>query len=64
MNKRPELQSLKDFVKTHAALVTMGAMRDWIYYSAQNGASMWIHRVGRRIFIDVDKFFQWTKRKI
>lgn len=64
MDKRPNLQSLNEFVESNKDLVKLGSMRDWIFHREKNGADMWIRRIGRRIFIDVDKFFEWTKRKI
>lgn len=63
MVKKPNLKSLKEFVEIHEDIVTMSAMRDWIFKAKDSGANMWIRRLGRRIFIDVDKFFEWTERK-
>lgn len=63
--KEPNLQSLEEFVQTHPKLVTMRQMRRMVANIAHNnGADMWIRRIGRRIFVDVDKFFEWTMRKL
>lgn len=64
MNKKiPEIQSLKDFVLTYPHLVTQNQMRNYIARRKKNGADVWIHRIGRRMFINVENFFEWTKRK-
>lgn len=64
MTKKPNLQPLAQFVEENKNLVTMSAMRKWILNADTNGADMWIHRLGKNIAVDVDKFFEWTKRKV
>ena len=60
----PNLQALAEFVNNHPKLVTLRQMRRIVSNSPQNGAELFLRRVNRRIFIDVDKFFEWTKRKV
>jgi hypothetical protein len=62
--KKPNLQALEKFVEENKHLLTLRQMRDIIRREKENGAHIFIHRIGRRIFIDVDKFFEWTKRKV
>lgn len=62
--KYPNLQSLEDFCENHKNLVNLNQMREFIRHAEKNGAHIFIHRIGRRIFIDLDKFFEWTKRKV
>ena len=59
----PNLMSLEEFIKAHSSLVEMQQMRRIILNERKNGAVTFIHRIGRRIFINVDKFFEWTQRK-
>ena len=56
------LQSLEHFCEAHKDLVTIKQMRNYIYRDPD--ADMWVRRIGRRIFVDVDKFFEWTMRKL
>ena len=60
----PNLQALAEFVNNHPKLVTLRQMRRIVSNSPQNGAELFLRRVNRRIFIDGDKFFEWTKRKV
>lgn len=36
-------------------------LRYLIFYEKTNGASAWIRRVGKRVLIDEDAFFEWAK---
>lgn len=58
MTKKPNLQPLAEFVEENKNIVTMSAMRKWILNEETNGASIWVHRIGKNIAVDVDKFFQ------
>jgi hypothetical protein len=62
--QEPNLMSLEEFVNTHPKLVTMRQMRRTINNAQSNQADMWIRRINRRIFVDVDEFFEWMKRKL
>lgn len=64
MTKTPNIVRLATFVDQHKDLVTTASMRTWIKKRMNNGADCWIVRLGNRIFVDVDKFFEWTKRKV
>jgi len=55
--------SLEEFAAEHYKIANLEQLRRFIRNEHKNGASMWVRRVGRRIFVDVDKFFEWTKRK-
>ena len=38
-----------------------GAVRSWIFFSEQNGFKKCIRRVGRRIYVLEEKFFEWME---
>ena len=40
---------------------TIGALRHYIFNAETNGFSTCIVRVGSRILIDEDKFFEWAR---
>jgi hypothetical protein len=64
MTKKPDLQSLKDFIKNNPQLkLKLPTIRGWIRCPQDSGAHTWVRRVGRLIFVDVEKFFEWTRRK-
>jgi len=50
------------FLEDNKGIVTERQMRRFILQKRE-GIDMWLHYVGRYIFVDVDKFFEWTKRK-
>lgn len=60
----PQLMSLKEFVKAFPHLVDINQMRNYIAHKEKNKASMWVRKIGRRLFVDVDQFFKWTKINI
>ncbi len=62
--QEPNLVALEEFVNTHPKMVTMRQMRRTIKNAQFNKADIWIRRVNRRIFVDVDQFFEWMKRKV
>ena len=40
----------------------IGGLRHLIFYEKTNGFSHCIVRIGRRVLIDEDKFFEWAER--
>jgi hypothetical protein len=39
----------------------IGGLRHYIFFAKTNGANIWIKRVGRKILIDEEAFFEWVK---
>jgi len=60
--KESKLLTLKEFCSKYK-LMGYRQMQRYIQQADANGAAMWIRRVGRKIYVDVDQFFEWTKRK-
>lgn len=60
--KGPYIVSLADFVKEYPHMVNMSQMRALVRNSKTNGSSKWIRKVGVKIFVDVEQFFEWTKK--
>lgn len=58
--KEHKLLTLSEFCNTYK-LVSYRQMQRFIKDAEKNGAKIWLRRVGKKIFIDVDKFFEWTK---
>jgi len=58
----PNLMTVKQFTKNFSAFST-GAIRNYIFFEDTNGLKekRVIKRIGRKILIDVDKFFQWIE---
>lgn len=40
----------------------IGGLRHLIFYEKTNGFNHCIVRIGRRVLIDEDKFFEWTEK--
>ena len=40
----------------------IGGLRHLIFYEYTNGFNHCVVRVGRRVLIDEDKFFEWTEK--
>lgn len=40
-----------------------GGLRHLIFYEHQNGFAYCVVRLGRRVLIDEDKFFEWADRQ-
>ena len=61
MSNEQNLFTIKQFVKCHPAF-TAGGLRFQIFNEAANGlkASEYIIRIGRKILIDADKYFEWV----
>jgi len=60
--QKPNLLSLKDFLDANADIVTERQMRRFIQ-EKRKGIESWLRYVGKRIFVDVDQFFEWIKLK-
>lgn len=61
MNESPKLQTVKQFVEDNPAF-SVGGVRFQIFNEQSNGLkeSGAIIRLGRKILIDVEKYFQWV----
>lgn len=61
MNSNSQFMTLKQFVENNPAF-TIGGMRNYIFYEEFNGlkASGAIQRIGRKILINIEKFFKWV----
>lgn len=57
-----ELLTVKQFVEKYTAF-KLGGVRNIIFYGDQNGLfeSGAACRLGRKVLIDVPKFFEWVK---
>lgn len=53
------LRTVQQFCQEHPAF-TLGGMRWLLFHRQNNGLDRAIVRVGRRVLIDVDKFFEWV----
>lgn len=56
-----KFMNLHQFVTNNPAF-TLGGMRNYIFYEGVNGlkSSGAIKRIGRKILIDPDRFFEWV----
>jgi len=61
MNQTPNLQTVPQFAENNPAFPT-GGLRYQIFNEEKNGlkAAGAIVRVGRKVLIDVDKYFAWV----
>ena len=59
--KTPTLMTIRQFIDKHPAF-TLGGMRNYIFFEELNGlkASGAIKRMGRKILIDTEPFFNWV----
>jgi hypothetical protein len=59
---KDKLLSVRQFAETHKAF-TIGALRHLIFFEETNGLKEHkvLKRLGRKILIDVEKFFQWVE---
>ena len=55
----PRLYTVKDFVKA-GHYPNEGGLRGLIFYAYKNGFKKVIKRINRKIFIDVEAFYQWV----
>lgn len=53
------LLTAEQFVQRHSAF-TLGGLRWWLFHRRANGLDQAVVRVGRRIYIDENKFFEWV----
>jgi len=60
MSQIPNLQTVPQFAKSHPAF-PVGGLRWQIFNEDQNGlkSSGAIVRVGRKVLIDADRYFDW-----
>lgn len=60
-NKIPNYKTIRQFSETYPAF-TQGSLRDLVFHADYNGLTTIgaIRRVGAKILIDVDKFFEWV----
>lgn len=60
MSKSPDLKTVKQFCQDYPAF-TMGSLRNILFYEDFNGlkACGATKRIGRKILIDCNKFFEW-----
>ena len=58
----PNLMTVRQFAENFPAFST-GAIRNYIFYEELNGlqANKVIKRVGKKILIDVERFFLWVE---
>lgn len=56
------LLTVRDWTKRHR-WPSEGGIRHLIFNAAENGASAWIRRVGRRVLIDEAAFFAWVEAR-
>lgn len=57
----PQLMTIRQFVSANPAF-TLGGIRNYIFFEEVNGlkTSGAIQRIGKKILINVDKFFDWV----
>ena len=55
----PALYTIKQFSKEHSA-VPEGGLRHLIFHEHENGFHKCVRRVGRRVLIDEQAFFEWV----
>ncbi len=55
----PTLLTVKQFNQKHPAF-PIGGLRHHIFHEHQNGFSMCVRRIGRRVLIDEQAFFEWV----
>lgn len=60
MNQQTRLIPVTKWNEYHA-WPPVGGLRHLIFYEHTNGFNCCVVRVGRRVLIDEDKFFEWTK---
>ena len=59
--QRPNYKTVRQFAGAYPAF-SQGSLRDLIFFADFNGLSKFdpIRRVGAKVLINVDKFFQWV----
>lgn len=62
LSSKRHLQTVKQFCETHPAF-TPGGLR-WLLFNRDiNGLERAVVKVGRRVLIDKDKFFDWLDER-
>ena len=59
---RPNLMTLKQFCQRYPAF-PQGGMRWLLFHREQNGLKHAVVKVGRKVLIDVDRFFLWLEQQ-
>lgn len=60
-NKSPRLLTIAQFASEHS-WPSQGSLRFLIFNERTNGFSSVVRRVGKRVLIDEQKFFQWVEK--
>jgi hypothetical protein len=58
-SRPPQLRTVDQFCQEHPAF-TPGGIRWLLFHRQSNGLESAVVRVGRRVFIDVERFFTWV----
>lgn len=58
-SRLPQLRTVDQFCQEHPAF-TPGGMRWLLFHRQNNGLESAVVRVGRKVFIDVERFFAWV----
>lgn len=56
----PNFLTVKQLVSKYPWL-TLGGVRHFLFFSKQNGLHTAIKRMGRKVLIDEDRFFNWIE---
>jgi hypothetical protein len=58
-DKDRRLYGVRSFYEKNHDWIKYGGLRWWLFHAKENGLEMALVRVGRRVYIDEEKFFQW-----
>ena len=56
------LRTVQQFCQEHAAF-TIGGLRWLLFHRETNGLNKAVVKIGRRVLIDEDKFFEWVMQQ-
>ena len=56
------LRTVQQFCQEHVAF-TIGGLRWLLFHRETNGLNKAVVKIGRRVLIDEDKFFEWVLRQ-
>lgn len=59
---RPRLIALSEWPEHHP-WPSVPALRNYVFFEKENGASAWVRRLGRRVLVDEAAFFEWVKAR-
>lgn len=62
VNQKRSLLSVKQFAEKHTAF-SESSLRWLIFNEVQNGFTRAVIRIGRRVYIDETKFFEWADKQ-